>query len=203
MSQRTLTALSVAVVMIAVLDLKLVQDTDIFWQIKLGQIALKEGRIPRFDRFTYTHEGEPAPPVGWLAQTLLASLYGLGGWHLTRAVNQFALVGSLLVAARTCWRDLTSPFGAAVAMTVGFLALVSNADLRPQSFGLLCFAVLLALARGQLPFRVKSILAATTLIVWQNMHLSWGSSHSADWPRAIIWITNATAATGGNCQYWR
>ena len=125
-----------------------------------------------FDRFTYTHAGAPAPPIGWLAQTLFATLYGLGGWRLTRAVHQFALVGSLLVAAVTCRRDLTSSLSVAVAMAIAFLVILSNGDLRPQSFGLLCFAILLALARGPRPLRFKLVVAAPLLVVWQNMHPS-------------------------------
>ena len=118
-----------------------------FWQVKLGQIILQEGRIPQFDRFTYTHAGEPAPPIGWLAQILFASLYGLGGWRLTRAVHQFALVGSLLVAAATCRRDRTSPFSVSIAMTIAFLSFCQTPNFVPRAFGLLCFAVLLALAQ--------------------------------------------------------
>ena len=172
MSQRMLTASCVAVALLGVLVFKLINDTDVFWQIRLGQITLEEGRIPHFDRFTYTHAGAPAPPIGWLAQTLFASLYGLGGWRLTRAVHQFALVGSLLVAAATCRRDLTSSLSVAVAMAIAFLVILSNGDLRPQSFGLLCFAILLALARGPRPLRVKLVVAAPLLVVWQNMHPS-------------------------------
>jgi hypothetical protein len=171
-SQRMLAATWIAVVLIGALEFKLIRDTDIFWQVKLGQIMLEEGRIPRYDRFTYTHAGEPAPPIYWLAQVLFASLYGLGGWHLTRAVHHVALVGSLLVAAATCRRDATSPFSVAMAMTIGFVVMLSNADLRPQSFGLLGFAALLALAHGRLPFGVKLIVAAALLVTWQNMHPS-------------------------------
>jgi hypothetical protein len=167
-----LAATWLAILLIGVLEFKLVRDTDIFWQVKLGQITLEEGRIPQHDRFTYTHAGEPAPPIYWLAQVLFASLYGLGGWHLTRAVHQVALVGSLLVAAATCRRDATTPFSVAIAMAIGFVVMLSNADLRPQSFGLLGFAALLALARRRLPFGVKLIVAATLLVTWQNMHPS-------------------------------
>ncbi len=172
MSFRTLTASWLAVVFIACLGFKLVHDTDIFWQVKLGQIMLEEGRIPLGDRLTYTHAGEPAPPIGWLAQVWFALLYKLGGWHLARAVHHLALVGSLLVAAATCRPDRTSPFGTLVAMTIGFAVMLSNADLRPQSFGLLGFAILLALARGRSPFWFKLVVASTILVIWQNMHPS-------------------------------
>jgi hypothetical protein len=172
MSLRMLAAWWLGVVFVGILGFKLVHDTDIFWQVKLGQITLEEGRIPLGDRFTYTHAGEPAPPIYWLAQVLLALLYNLGGWHLARAVHQLALVGSLVVAAATCRRDRTSPFSILVAMTIGFVVMLSNADLRPQSFGLLGFASLLALARGRAPFWRKVLVASVILVIWQNMHPS-------------------------------
>ncbi len=172
MSQRTLVTLWLAVALIGILGFKLDVATDMFWQVKLGQIMLREGQIPQFDRFTYTHAGELAPPIGWLAQTLFASLYGLGGWQLARLVHQLALVGALLVAAATCRRGVTSPLSVAVAMTIAFLVILSNADLRPQSFGLLGFAILLALARGRMRFWIKLIVATPIMVVWQNMHPS-------------------------------
>jgi hypothetical protein len=172
MSRRMLFASWLAVALIAELGFKLVHDTDIFWQVRLGQITLDEGRIPQFDRFTYTHSGAPAPTIGWLAQVAFAWLQHLGGWHLVRAVHQLAFVGSLLVAAATCERDHTSPFSVIIAMGVAFVVMLPNADLRPQSFGLFGFAMLLALARGRLPFWVKMVVAAPLMLVWQNMHPS-------------------------------
>ncbi len=172
MSLRMLAAGWLGVVFVVVLGFKLVHDTDIFWQMKLGQITLEEGRIPLGDRFTYTHAGEPVPPIYWLAQILLASLFNLGGWHLARAAHQLAVAGSLVVAAATCQRDRTSPFSVLVAMTIGFAVIVSNADLRPQSFGLLGFAILVALARGCAPFWCKLLVAPAVLVIWQNMHPS-------------------------------
>ena len=146
MSQRTLITSCLAVGMIGRLEYKPIHDTDIFWQVRLGQIMLEEGRIPTEDRFTYTHAGEPAPPIGWLAQGLFASLYNLGGWRLTRLAHHFALIGALFTAAATCRRPVTTPLGAAIAMTIGFLVMLSNVDLRPQSLALACFAVFLAVA---------------------------------------------------------
>ena len=172
MSQRMLFASCLAIVMIGRLEYKPIHDTDIFWQIKLGQIMLREGRIPIEDRFTYTHPGAPVPPIGWLAQALFASLYGLGGWRLTRLVHHSALIGALVTAAANCPRRLATPFSAAVAMTIAFLVMLSNADLRPQSLALMSFAALLAVARSDLSFPMKLAIATPVLVVWQNMHPS-------------------------------
>jgi hypothetical protein len=172
MSPRMMAASWLAVVFIGILGFKLVQDSDIFWQVKLGQIMLEEGRIPLGDRFTYTHAGEPAPPIYWLAQVLLALVFNLGGWHLARAVHQLALVGSLLVAAATCRRERTSPLSVLVAMTIAYIVMLPNADFRLQSFGLLGFALLLAVARGRSTFWCKFLAATVILVIWQNMHPS-------------------------------
>ena len=102
MSQRMLIASCLAVGMIGRLEYKPIHDTDIFWQVKLGQIMLAEDRIPTEDRFTYTHAGIAAPPVGWLAQGLFASVYDPGGWRLTRLVHRRGLLGAPLFAGVTC-----------------------------------------------------------------------------------------------------
>jgi hypothetical protein len=58
------------------------------------------------------------------------------------------------------------------ALVIAFLVMLSNADLRPQSCGLVGFASLLALARGRLPFPAKISLAVPLLVLWQNSHPS-------------------------------
>ena len=173
MSSRMLTASWLAVVFIGCLGFKLVHDTDIFWQVKLGQIMLQEGRIQLGDPLTYTHAGEPAPPIGWLAQVWLALLYNLGGWHLARAVHHLALVGSLVVAAATCRRDRTSSFSVVIAMTIGFVVMLSNADLRPQSYRSSWLRNLAAHwhAVGR-RFGSRSWPRSAILVIWQNMHPS-------------------------------
>ena len=55
---------------------------------------------------------------------------------------------------------------------IGFVVILSNADLRPQSLGLLGFAALLAVARSELSFRRKVSIVAPLVIAWQNMHPS-------------------------------
>ena len=172
MSQRMLIASLMAAGMIGRLEFKPIHDTDVFWQVKLGQIMLEERRLPLEDRFTYTHAGEPAPPIGWLAQALFASLHGLGGWGLTRLVHHCALIGALLAAAATCRPPSTTPFSTAIAMTIGFLVMLSNVDLRPQSLALASFATLLTVARSELSFKKKLMIAVPLVVAWQNMHPS-------------------------------
>ena len=172
MSRTMLTAGLLAVVLIGVLEFRPIQDTDIFWQVRLGKIILEEGSIPQYDRLTYTHAGEISPPIWWLAQVVFAWLYQVGGWQVARLVHHLAFVGALVVAAATSRRDPARPFSVAIAMTVAFLVMLPNTDLRPQSFGLLAFAVLLAVVRGRQPILIKLLIAVPVLVLWQNLHPS-------------------------------
>ena len=172
MSKRILIVCWAAVILFGVIEFKRIHDTDIFWQVRLGKMMLEQGHIPLSDRFTYTHHGEPAPPIGWLAQVAFALLYDMGGWQLARAAHNVAIVGALVLAGMTCRRDETSPLSVVLAMTGGFLVMLSNADLRPQGLGLFCFAAILYLAHSRLSITVKFVLAGPILVVWQNMHPS-------------------------------
>ena len=57
-------------------------------------------------------------------------------------------------------------------MTIAFLTMLSNVDLRPQSLALISFAALLAVARSDRSFKTKLIIVAPLLVAWQNMHPS-------------------------------
>jgi hypothetical protein len=166
---RIIMRLWLAIVLLAFLEWKAVHDTDIFWQIKLGQIMIEERALPSVDRFTYTHYGEPAPAIGWLAQVGFALLYNVGGWPLVRLIHHVALVGALIVATIPCRRLAVSTSSALVAAVIAFLVLLSNADLRPQGLGLLCFSAVLAIAHSALSPASKIVTALPILIAWQNI----------------------------------
>ena len=67
MSQRMLIASCLAIGMIGRLEFKPIHDTDIFWQVKLGQIMLD--RAPNSDRGSvHLHPRRRAGPADWLAR---------------------------------------------------------------------------------------------------------------------------------------
>jgi hypothetical protein len=59
-----------------------------------------------------------------------------------------------------------------LALTIGFLAAVPFHSIRPQSFAILCFGMLVQLTHGNLPARRKLIVGIPLLVVWQNLHPS-------------------------------
>ena len=172
MSLRMRSALFLGVVFVGLLGFKLVHDTDIFWQVKLGQIMLEEGRIPFEIGLTYTHAGETVP-ADRLARTGLARvLYNVGGWRPARLFITSPLVWLVVVAASTCRpRSHVAVEHGLIAMTIGFV--VTALQRRPSASRVLVFSALQysGLCRGRLPLP-SSWSRCPILVAWQNMHPS-------------------------------
>src|SRR5512138_3710801 len=58
----------------------LLNDSDTYWQIAVGQWILDHGALPRADIYSFTKAGEPWTSSSWLAQVLYATSYRLAGW---------------------------------------------------------------------------------------------------------------------------
>ncbi len=154
------------------LEFNQVYDSDTFWQIELGRRMWAEGKIAERDSFTYTHEGERVPSVGWLAQAGFAAIYQMGGWRLLRLVHHAMIIGALLIASNTAAARRSGPLAASLAMTIAFIALLHNVHLRPQSVSLIGFAAVLWIARTEGRTWVRLALAFVVGVIWQNCHLS-------------------------------
>lgn len=58
----------------------LLQDSDSFWQIKIGQWILDHGAMPYTDFYSFTRQGEAWISTSWLSQVLFAFSYAQLGW---------------------------------------------------------------------------------------------------------------------------
>jgi hypothetical protein len=58
----------------------LLQDSDSFWQIKIGQWILDHGALPYTDFYSFTRPGESWISTSWLSQVLFALSYAQWGW---------------------------------------------------------------------------------------------------------------------------
>lgn len=58
----------------------LLQDSDSFWQIKIGQWILDHGAMPYTDFYSFTRTGEAWISTSWLSQILFAFSYAQLGW---------------------------------------------------------------------------------------------------------------------------
>ncbi len=163
--------------LVLLLQLKPIDDVDIFWQVKLGQLMLATGGLIEHDIFTYTHPGAPNPTLGWLAQVIYAGLYDLGGWRAIQILHVTLFAAAFVVAGLTASRLPSRGrypvlFSLVIGLYLGLMAGLSNADVRPQSFALLGFAAVLYLARLG-PLTARGLVGIGLIaILWQNTHPS-------------------------------
>jgi hypothetical protein len=158
--------------MLLVLLCRKVWDVDIFWQLKLGELILARHGPVRTEPFAALHLGESLPSVAWLGQAVMAGARLLGGWGLLRLVDALCWLGGFWAVAWACGKR-GAPTGAVMlALGLTFLAALPTASIRPQSFAVLCFGLLLAIQRLGLRPAVAIGIGAPLLLLWQNLHPS-------------------------------
>ena len=100
MSRNTFLLLLAGLLIALFLQLRPIDDVDVFWQVRTGELMLETGQLVRHDVFTYTHAGEPVPPISWLAQLLFAMQRRLAGWTFVRfGTSQSAGLPSIISSA--------------------------------------------------------------------------------------------------------
>jgi hypothetical protein len=58
----------------------LLQDSDTFWQIGIGQWIIDHAAVPTTDFYSFTHAGRPWLSNAWLSQVMYAIAYPHHGW---------------------------------------------------------------------------------------------------------------------------
>jgi hypothetical protein len=171
-SPMDLLLLFVPAAMLFILLLRPVWDVDIFWQLKLGELILDRGGPIPGEPFAALHIGEPLPALAWAGQAALALARRIGGWDFLRVFDAACWLGGFMAVAAACRLRGASPLAVAMALGLAFLVALPTASIRPQSFGCLCFGLLLALQRLELKPALTIVLAAPLLVIWQNFHPS-------------------------------
>jgi hypothetical protein len=142
---------------------------DLAYQVRVGDLMRASGAILRTDPLTFTAAGQPWLNQQWGAGVLLSLGYEVGGWAglaLLRASLVGLAVGLVFWTAR---RWLPVRPAAAMAL-VAFIVGIGALALRAQLFGIVCFALVVALladrrARPRLAFLVPLVVLA-----WANLH---------------------------------
>jgi hypothetical protein len=148
-----------------------IHDVDIFWQLKLGELTLAGG-LPRTEPFLAGRDHEPLAVVAWLGQVVFAAVRLVGGWDLLRLFDAALWLGGFAVVGASVARRVTNQWVVVIGLWVGWFAAVGFASIRPQTFAVFGFGLLVVLVRSGLPDRSKVALGAVLLLLWQNLHPS-------------------------------
>ena len=160
-------------------------SVDLAYQLRAGGEIIDTRAIPSVDTWTFTAAGVPWVDQQWGAQVVLAAAYQLGGWTglvLLRDLLTAVVVGATLALVR---RRRLDPRIAAVLTLVAFIVAAPAMGLRPQLFGMACFAITLLLVVRRRDHPRALWLVPVVAAVWANMH---GSFFLAPVIVGLAWI---------------
>lgn len=179
--------IALPLLVLALLLARPIGDVDIFWQLRLGDIMLDTGRLVTREPFSATHFGEPLVPLSALAQVLLAAARRIGGWPLVRWLDALTWTGGFLAAGLAARARGAGSTRVALALALCLLMALPFSGVRPQSFAVLGFGLMILLLRQGWPLARVVAAGAVLLVLWQNLHPSVSV--------AIAWL-GARAAIG-------
>lgn len=143
---------------------------DLAYHVRAGDIMLETHRVLRVDTLTFSAFGSQWLDQQWGAQILLAATFHVAGW-LALAGLRAVLTGAILSLVFLSCRAAGAERRRAAWLTAGSAVLLAGGfQLRPQLFGMACFASVLWIVTSRVshPRRLWWIVPVT--IVWANLH---------------------------------
>lgn len=194
---------------------RLLNDSDTYWQISVGQWIIDHASLPRTDIYSFTKAGEPWTSSSWLSQVLLAGSYDLAGWTGPVVLASVSIAVTFALLAFILGRRIPAPY--AIVVTLAALVLSTPHFLaRPH---VLVLPVMLAWAyglmsaseRGQAP----SFWLLPLIALWANLHggfifglvlagafaidALWNAEVTRQKPLALRWAVFGIAAVAACC----
>jgi hypothetical protein len=101
----------------------LLQDSDSFWQIMIGQWILNHHALPYTDFYSFTRPGDPWISTSWLSQVLFALSYAQWDWAGPVILTAFAVALSAAILVDLLEVHLEMPRAVLFAMLAVVLSL--------------------------------------------------------------------------------
>jgi hypothetical protein len=101
----------------------LLQDSDSFWQIKVGQWILDHHALPYTDLYSFTRSGQPWISTSWLSQVLFAAAFTQWGWAGPVILTILTIALSVAILVYLLDTHLESARSVLFAMLALFLSL--------------------------------------------------------------------------------
>jgi hypothetical protein len=143
---------------------------DLAYHLRAGDIMFDTHAILRTGVFTAAAYGRTWIDQQWLAQIILTTAFGLGGWFGLVALRALLEALVLTFVFLACRAAGAATMRAAWLTLAGGVMLTAALELRPQLFGMVCFAVTawLVARRRTHPEGVWLVIPITVL--WANLH---------------------------------
>jgi len=144
-------------------------ETDLFYNLRLGEIVLETHHVPGTNLLSFTNPDFPDPNLAWVFQIVLALAYRAGGIAGTVLLKTLFVLATFALLFRVAIRRGAAPVVAALALALAAWAAEPRFVERPHLVTFLGLAaLLLALARAEAG-RPRWLFALVPLgLVWAN-----------------------------------
>jgi len=147
----------------------LLQDSDTFWQIKVGQWIMDHRALPHADLYSFTKFGAPWISTSWLSQVLYAEAHSWG-WIGPVVLASLAIAATVAIFVYLLSENLEAAHGVLLAMLALLLSL-HHLLARPH---VLAMPVMVAWVGGMLFAADRrgppSWLLLPLMALWANLH---------------------------------
>jgi hypothetical protein len=193
----------------------LLNDSDTYWQMAVGQWILDHRAMPAVDIYSFTKAGEPWTSSSWLAQVLYALSYNLAGWTGPVVLAATSIAATFALFTHMLGRRIPAIYATAVAIASLVLS-VGHFLARPH---VLVLPIMLAWAYGLMSASERGQAPSPWLLpliaLWANLHggfvfglvlvgafaldAVWNADRSERRPVALRWVAFGIAALAACC----
>lgn len=164
-----LTALAALLLFVAGRCLVPMDETDLFFNLRLGDLILAHHAVPRTNLLSFTWPDARDLNLAWLFQILLALAYRAGGIAGTVLLKTTFVLGTWALLFRTALRRGAHPAAAAAALALAAWAAEPRFVERPHLVTFLGLGYLLLALDGAEAGRPRALHALVPLaLVWAN-----------------------------------
>jgi hypothetical protein len=161
-----------ALVLFALWAINPVPCSDLWWQLKTGEIIWNERAIPHTDRFSFMAAGRPWIIQEWATEVLFYLLFTKLSPSVLVLFKMLTFAGAMGLGLAAAWTRCRSALVAvATALFIGY-STHFFADMRPQMMSYLFLALLLLLLEQDraAPSSRARWLLPPLMLVWVNCH---------------------------------
>ena len=149
---------------------RLLADSDTYWQISVGQWILDHRALPTVDIYSFTRTGEPWLSSSWFAQVLYATAYDLAGWTGPVVLAAASVAGAFALLNYILGRRMPATHACVVTLAALVLS-VQHLLARPH---VLVMPVMIAWAYGLMTAserrEMPSLWLLPLIALWANLH---------------------------------
>ena len=147
------------------------QNFDVWWHLKTGELIIREGSIPDVDPFSYTVSGQPWITHEWLSEIILYLTqigFGFSGLVYLKAIF-LALGGGLLLSLSLRDKGTALPF---LLLPLFLFPITLRPFVRPHTFTLFFTCTLLFFLYRYRDAGNRKILYTLPpmFLIWANIH---------------------------------